>query len=183
MNEISTEELRKLMPGKPESFYLRNACKGSPFRPNPPPLPPTPARKLKRPQIERKRTPATAPKEPSESQSQQATVKWWAQYALHREIPQITLMAFPMQGARTARNGARLKAEGMRAGISDMFLALPREDFAGLWIENKTSKGRLTETQIAFQNVMARNGYKVVTCRSSDETKKEIKAYLGDLNP
>jgi hypothetical protein len=114
---------------------------------------------------------------PSESRTQQMLLKWWSFAHKAYQLPEFALMGFPLQGARSARNGARLKAEGMRAGTPDLFLAAARQNKAGLWIEMKTPIGRLTETQKEFQAYL--NGpYLHKVCRSFEEAKAAIEAYL-----
>jgi len=115
----------------------------------------------------------------TESKSQQAVIRWFA-YA-HNGLGVADarlLMAFPLQGARTAQNGARLKAEGMRAGTPDMLLAVRRGNYAGLWIEMKTLAGRLTDSQDEMGALLAKHGYCVVLCRSADEAIRTIDGYL-----
>ena len=45
------------------------------------------------------------------------------------------LFAIPDGGRRDAVTGAHLKAEGVRAGGPDMFLAVPRQNAPGLFPE------------------------------------------------
>jgi hypothetical protein len=115
----------------------------------------------------------------TESQSQQAVIRWFAFACkgLGVSDPR-ALMAFPLQGARTVQNGARLKAEGMRAGTPDMFLAVKRGGFGGLWVEMKTLSGRLTDSQTEMGCLLLSDGYSVRVCRSADEAIREITAYL-----
>ncbi len=115
----------------------------------------------------------------TESKSQQAVIRWFA-YA-HKGLgvsDERLLMAFPLQGARTAQNGARLKAEGMRAGTPDMLLAVRRGNYAGIWIEMKTLAGRLTDSQDEMGVLLAKHGYCVAVCRSADEAIRTIEVYL-----
>lgn len=117
---------------------------------------------------------------PTESQSQQALIKWWRFTALHHRIDERKLMGFPLQGARTSKNGARLKAEGMRAGTPDLFLALRRGDRCGLWIEMKTVKkgSKLQQSQKEMLKLLS-GDYATVVCRSTAEAQAVILAYLA----
>lgn len=87
-------------------------------------------------------------------------------------------MAFPLQGKRTPQNGARMKAEGLRAGTWDMFLSVPRGGAHGLWIENKTKLGKLSPEQITFGQAQRDNGYATEVCHSPAETTQKILEYL-----
>lgn len=53
--------------------------------------------------------------------------------------------AIPNGGSRNEREAANLKAEGVRAGVPDVFLAYPSKDFHGLYIEHKIKKQKLTK--------------------------------------
>jgi hypothetical protein len=121
-----------------------------------------------------------------ESKIQRACIEWF-DYAYPKL--RLNLFAIPNGGKRSKFAGGILKAEGMRSGVSDIFLAVSKEinigrepenciyDF-GLFIEMKTPKGVQQDTQFEFQNAVEAEGYKYVICRSFDEFKKEIENYL-----
>lgn len=117
--------------------------------------------------------------QPKESQIQQALIKWWAlswrKYGVGDER---VLMAFPLQGLRTARNGARMKAEGMRAGTPDLFLAVPRGKYHGFFIELKRPKGKLSESQAEMGLFLLKSGYCVSTAYGFDDAINKIDSYL-----
>lgn len=121
------------------------------------------------------------PKQPTESEIQQAVMRWWA--LSHKGLGvrhERLLMAFPMQGQRSPRNGARMKAEGMRAGLADMFLAVPMPTAPGLWIELKRPKPRgvVSEEQADFLASVKMQGYSAQVCFGFDECIKAISNYL-----
>lgn len=123
-------------------------------------------------------------KQPTESEIQQAVMKWWA--LSHKGLGvrhERLLMAFPMQGQRSPRNGARMKAEGMRAGLADMFLAVPmpfETGYHGLWIELKRPKPRgvVSPEQCDFLQSVHEQGYAWKVCFGFDECIKAISNYL-----
>ena len=85
--------------------------------------------------------PAQAKKRPScppESEEQKALFDWWQRtpYARH-----FVMYHIPNGGRRDKITGARLKAEGVVAGVPDVFLASPRQGFHGLYIEMKRQRG------------------------------------------
>lgn len=114
---------------------------------------------------------------PSEHAEQAALFDWWnLQHADRREL----LFAIPNGGARTAITGARLKAEGVRKGIPDVFLALPCGGHAGLWIEMKRQTGsHPTPTQAAMLARLRNAGYAAKVCCGFDEAKAAIERYLA----
>ena len=94
------------------------------------------------------------------------------------QYPRLVMFAIPNGGARSVTTGAMLKAEGVLAGVADLFLMFPVKLFHGLFIEMKTDKGRQSESQKEFQAVAETNGYKYVVCRSFEDFKNEILTYL-----
>ena len=115
----------------------------------------------------------------SESSSQQAVIRWWAFISRARKLPENALMAFPLQAARSPRNGARMKAEGARKGSPDMFLAVGRSNAHGLFIEMKTAVGRVSPEQLEMLTGLAARGYITVVARSSAEAISAIEIYLA----
>lgn len=118
---------------------------------------------------------------PKETEIQQQLMRWWALQHRALGVPrEHLLMAFPMQGGRSPRNGARMKAEGMRKGLPDMFLAVPvaRLGWHGLWIELKRPGGRVSPEQSDFLHDLRAQGYVASVCYGFEEAVNEIKAYL-----
>jgi hypothetical protein len=113
-----------------------------------------------------------------ESIDQQALIKWWADVCTSYGLPERALKAFPLQGARTPQNGARMKAEGMRAGTCDLFLAAARGQFHGLWIEMKTAKGVVSPEQLEELKHLNEQDYSTAVCRSTEDAIAEIRIYL-----
>lgn len=99
------------------------------------------------------------------------------------------LFAIPNGGARDARTGAMLKAEGVRAGVWDLFLAVPDMStspwFHGLWIEVKVPKrrtqiqGGLTWEQWKFGRKAQSNGYRCEVVYTTQEGIDVISKYLA----
>lgn len=87
-------------------------------------------------------------------------------------------MHIPNGGNVGARNGKNLKAMGVRAGTPDYFLAKPNSKYHGLWIEMKTSDGRVSPEQKIAIEVLGKQGYLAVVCRSTDEARLTIEQYL-----
>ncbi len=119
-----------------------------------------------------------------ESNEQKAVIKW-ARLA-QREYPCLKWLHCSLNGVklRSAQEGARLKAEGMVAGICDLFLPYPNNNYAGLYIEMKKrniksqSKGIVSEAQkdfIEYANIV---GYKAVVCYGADDAITTLKEYL-----
>lgn len=88
-------------------------------------------------------------------------------------------MAFPLQGIRSPISGARMKAEGMRAGTPDMFLAVERGGFHGLWLELKSPDGLPTESQVTMLQVLRDHGYDANLVYGFEQAQRAIVNYLS----
>ncbi len=122
--------------------------------------------------------PARKEKDNEESRIQCGVINWWAATHAEFNIPEILLFSIPNGGQRSAVTGAILKREGARRGTSDLFLAVRRMRFAGLFIEMKQPDGRLSPEQKLFQCRVTEQGYAAYTCYNYDDAVKLITRYL-----
>lgn len=114
----------------------------------------------------------------SESQEQQRLFLWWS--FASAQWPDAVMFAVPNGGWRTVRTATRLKAEGVLAGVPDVFLAAPRGSSHGLFVEMKRKTGGSVSK--AQKLVMARlraAGYACFVCRGFDEARKTVEGYLN----
>lgn len=118
-----------------------------------------------------------------ESKLQEACIKWFDySYPAYRQL----LFAIPNGGARNVITGAMLKRQGVRKGIPDLFLSIPKyskheTSFVlsnGLYIEMKIGKGKQTAEQITFMSLVA-GKYIYEVIRDFDSFKKLIEEYLS----
>lgn len=119
---------------------------------------------------------------PEESQEQKALFKWWRVYSRH--APHLVMYHIPNGGRRDKITGARLKAEGVVAGVPDVFLASPRQGFHGLYIEMKRRKGGSLES--SQKDIIARlrqAGYRVEVCKGWLEAREVVENYLTGAMP
>lgn len=109
-------------------------------------------------------------------------------FALHRkEYPETEWMfAIPNGGERNPIVAAKLKAEGVKAGVPDIFLPSVRRDsgtiqcagHAGLFIELKVKKNKLSLEQEKFFYALRERGYWVSRCYGWEAARDEIIKYL-----
>lgn len=111
----------------------------------------------------------------------------WAQYQ-----PRLRWMfAIPNGGNRNPREAARLKAGGVKKGVSDILLpirsTIPIQSniesfYCGLFIEMKRRKvdgpSSVSQDQVDFHIAMTMAGYKCVVCYGADEAITAIIDYL-----
>ena len=87
--------------------------------------------------------------------------------------------------SRAIRAG-KMKAEGLRPGVADIFLPYPSNMLCGLYIEMKrqdkkpkrSGKGGLSDQQIAFAEYCRKNNYGWNVCYGAFEAIEIIKKYL-----
>lgn len=75
--------------------------------------------------------------------------------------------------------GANFKAEGVKAGVSDICLPVARKNFHGMFIEMKKQGGKESKEQIEFGKFIKQNGYAYVVCFSWDEAVEALEYYLS----
>jgi hypothetical protein len=116
---------------------------------------------------------------------EQKALMQWARVTRQRGILVADfLIAIPNGGKRNVKEAARLKAQGVKSGVSDLFLALPANGFCGLWIELKAPKtatapaGKPTQAQIDWLDSMATVGYCAQLCYGWTAAKESILDYL-----
>ncbi len=115
-----------------------------------------------------------------EHQEQAALIKWWAFACKNFGIPESALFAIPNGGFRAMSVAIKLKAEGVRSGVPDLFLAYPTRNFCGLWIEMKKAKGgKASENQKSMMRMLNSYGYSVAICHGWTAAKKCIEDYLA----
>ena len=86
--------------------------------------------------------------------------------------------AIPNGGYRTPRTGATLKREGVRAGVPDVFVAIPKPPYAGLWLEFKTPTGKASPAQRQYLHILKAVGYQTAIVRGLDEAIGIATQYL-----
>ena len=87
--------------------------------------------------------------------------------------------AVPNGGYRHLTTAMRLKKTGVQAGIPDTFLPVGNNGFFGLWIEFKTEKGTLQDSQKRWLERLKAQNYAVYVCRSWNEAAQTTIDYLG----
>ena len=109
----------------------------------------------------------------------QAAVFEWAAMLRNRYPILGNLFSIPNSGKRSVGAAMFYKAEGLKSGVPDMFLAAARNGKNGLFIELKTKTGKLSGNQYEWMIHLQNAGYKVELCRGADEAIKTISEYLG----
>ena len=103
----------------------------------------------------------------------------WAEYATVTH-PELALMYHvPNGGHRNAVEAHNLRLQGVRAGVPDICLPVPRGGYGALYVELKRRRGgRVSEDQRNWIDALNRAGNKAVICKGFDEAKAAIEEYL-----
>ena len=92
------------------------------------------------------------------------------------------LFAVPNGGHRDKVTAAKMKWEGVLAGVADLILLKSNTRYGALLIEMKTRTGRQADTQREWQRLIEQDGYKYVVCRSLDDFMREVNDYLSNCS-
>jgi len=109
----------------------------------------------------------------------------WAAMNEAREPRLKFLFHVPNGGHRHPSVALKLKRQGVKRGVPDIFLPVkvqyfdPGNTFSGLWIEMKAGKNKPSADQMAWINFLRKEGYRVCICWTPEEAIREIEAYLG----
>ena len=115
---------------------------------------------------------------PTEAQEQIWLFKW-AKIASMRWPELETLFHVPNGGKRNVIEAARFKAQGVRAGVPDIFLPAPRGRYHGLFIELKRQTGgRVSVYQQKMIDALRMRGYCVEVCKGYHAAADLIERYL-----
>jgi hypothetical protein len=112
-----------------------------------------------------------------ESHIQQSCIRWF-----DYQFPELSkcLFAVPNGGARNKREAGIMKGEGVRAGVADLILLVPRGGFGALCIELKSETGKQSKEQKEWQRQAELAGNKYVVCRDVEAFSREVKNYLSN---
>ncbi len=124
---------------------------------------------------------------PSEHSQQSAVFCWAALPEVQKQYPQLKWMfAIPNGFYSTPGQKMKMKAEGLRSGVPDIFLPVlaysydKMHNYFGLFIEMKrVDKGMASYAQDEYISYLRSQGYKVEVCYGFDEARKVIISYLG----
>ena len=113
----------------------------------------------------------------TESQIQKDCVRWFRER--YAEIEPL-FFSVANGGARNVWTAKIMKDEGVRAGVADLILLIPRHGFACLCIEMKTPDGKQSDSQKVFEKMCKQYRNKYVVCHSLPEFQKVVMEYLED---
>ena len=116
--------------------------------------------------------------QPTEEQEQAAVMEW--AMLMEKQAPELALLYHCPNGAdRHPAVAAKLKKQGVKPGVPDLFLPVARGTAHGLYIEMKRQKGgRVSEEQKAWMEALTQQGYVCVVAHGAEEACDVIWHYL-----
>lgn len=116
--------------------------------------------------------------QPTEEQEQIAVIEW--AMLMEKQAPELALLYHCPNGAdRHPAVAAKLKKQGVKPGVPDLFLPVARGTAHGLYIEMKRQKGgRVSEDQKAWMEALTQQGYLCVVAHGAEEACDVIWHYL-----
>ncbi len=113
----------------------------------------------------------------NEAAEQEALFRW-AAYEIHA-MPELSMLFhIPNEGKRSVATGAAMKRQGLKAGVPDLCLPVPRGGYHGLWIELKAGANKVTPAQRGWLDALQKQGYCCAVCYGWTEAAKDITEYL-----
>ena len=118
------------------------------------------------------------PFSPPEADEQASVFQWAA--VKSAAWPELKHMFHVPNGEqRDARTGARLKRMGVKRGVSDILLLVPRGEWHGLCVELKRrTGGRLSREQEEFLQFESAQGYRCAVAYGWEDAARIIEEYL-----
>lgn len=113
-----------------------------------------------------------------EDQEQVAIMQW--SILARQQYPELKLLHhIPNERKCSLQQGRYMKRKGVKSGVPDLCLPVPRGGYHGLYIELKRKGGGQTsDTQTWWLEELAAQGYRTALCRGADEAIAIIKRYL-----
>lgn len=111
--------------------------------------------------------------------SEQVHLFRWLQVKMLEDPDYGLAYAIPNGGKRSKKTAAILKAEGVKAGVPDVFFPVPRYQYHGLYVEMKRiKKSSVSAEQRVFISRLRAQGYRVEVCKGAEDAKMVIEWYF-----
>ena len=117
---------------------------------------------------------------PLESDEQSWLFQWAQDMAVLKWTELALMYHIPNGGSRNKVEAARLKAQGVKKGVPDIFLPVARGGYHGLYIEMKRRKGSVvSQEQKEYIAALIAQGYRVEVCKGFHAAADVIEEYMG----
>lgn len=114
---------------------------------------------------------------PSETQEQIWLFEWAE--AMTAKYPALEMMFHvPNEGTQSKVRGHRLKLMGVKRGVPDIILPVPKGKYCGLAVELKSLKGKPSADQLIWIDRLRWHGWRAEICHGWQEAADVIEGYL-----
>lgn len=110
---------------------------------------------------------------------EQSQLFLWASFSSIK-YPELELLYHvPNGGSRNALEAVNLKRQGVKSGVPDLCLPVPRGKYHGLYIELKAGKNKASQKQREWLRALREQNYAAMVCYGCDEAIEVITQYLN----
>lgn len=114
----------------------------------------------------------------SEHEAQALVIKW-AEWMAAGKYPELKLLfAVPNGLFTTKAQAGKAKAEGLKSGVPDLILPIPRGGYSGMALEMKHGKNKLSENQEWWLKTLSKYGWYCTVCWTRDDAVNALEEYL-----
>jgi hypothetical protein len=115
----------------------------------------------------------------TEAAHQTALFCWAVLPEQQKKYPDLKLMFhIPNGGTRNKAEAGNLKAQGVKSGVPDIYLPVPRAGFHGLWIEMKVKNNKPSKEQDEWISELSKRKYAVSVAYSWVQATEHLIYYL-----
>jgi hypothetical protein len=116
----------------------------------------------------------------TEAQEQICVIKWSQQPSIRSKWPELAMLYHIKNETKEGQKAVMHdKAMGVKKGVPDLFLPVPRGKYHGLYIEMKTEDGRASEAQEWWGEHLAGQGYFWEVCHGWKSAVCVLEWYLS----
>lgn len=116
----------------------------------------------------------------TEAQHQSYVMKWSEQASIRSKWPCLKLLHHvPNGGKRDKIEAAHMKQQGVKRGVPDLDLPVPRGKYHGLRIEMKDDSGRTSVDQDWWLGELREQGYFCEVCHGWQSAVRVLEWYLS----
>lgn len=115
-----------------------------------------------------------------EYKHQQAVIKWSQQPSVRRKWPELSMLHHVKNETKEGQRQVAIdKAMGVKKGVPDLCLPVPRGGYHGLYVELKKPGGKLSKPQEWWITHLCEQGYMADVCHGYQEAIEVIARYMS----
>lgn len=117
----------------------------------------------------------------AEDRIQMQIIEWTQVPGVRDKYPELALLYHTANERKcSVYEGVHFKRMGVKSGVPDLHLPVPRKGYHGMYMELKSKNGRLSDNQKWWLDKLAEQGYLCVVYRDPKEAFEQLVRYLDD---